>query len=139
MGSQHAAHAHSHHAIRSGSGRSEGGGAARQERRGEEQGEQSWGGRELSRGWGRELRRLGSAQVQLRPRRVWYFGKYNASQTISRKSTAPDGQNFYVDRVFREHPPRHPTAGPSWGHSKVVLGAIGSSLEPFCGHLSPKK
>jgi hypothetical protein len=137
MGSQHAAHAHSHHAIRSGSGRSEGGGAARQERRGEEQGEQSWGGRE--RGWGRELRRLGSAQVQLWPRHVWYFGKYNASQTISRKSTAPDGQNKYVDRVFREHPPRHPTAGPSWGHSKVVLGAIGSFLEPFCGHLSPKK
>ena len=26
------------------------------------------------------------------------------------------------------------TEGPSWGHSKVVLGAIGSLLEPFCGH-----
>ena len=30
------------------------------------------------------------------------------------------------------------TEGPSWGHSKVVLGAIRSFLEPFCGHLSPK-
>ena len=30
------------------------------------------------------------------------------------------------------------TEGPSWGHSKVVLGAIGSFLEPFYGHLSPK-
>ena len=28
--------------------------------------------------------------------------------------------------------------GPSWGHLKVVLGAIRSFLEPFCGHLSPK-
>ena len=25
-----------------------------------------------------------------------------------------------------------------WGHSRFVLGAIGSFLEPFCGHLSPK-
>ena len=30
------------------------------------------------------------------------------------------------------------TRGPSWGHSRCVLGAIGSFLEPFCGHLSPK-
>ena len=30
------------------------------------------------------------------------------------------------------------TEGPSWGHSRVVLGAIGSFLEPFCGYLSPK-
>ena len=30
------------------------------------------------------------------------------------------------------------TEGPSWGYSKVVLGAIRSFLEPFCGHLSPK-
>ena len=30
------------------------------------------------------------------------------------------------------------TEGPSWGHSKVVLGAIRSFLKPFCGHLSPK-
>ena len=30
------------------------------------------------------------------------------------------------------------TEGPSWGHSKVVLGAIRSFLEPFCGHLSSK-
>jgi hypothetical protein len=29
------------------------------------------------------------------------------------------------------------TEGPSWGHSKVVLGAIRSFLEPFCEHLSP--
>ena len=32
----------------------------------------------------------------------------------------------------------HTTEGPSWGHSKVVLGAIRSFLESFCGHLSPK-
>ena len=30
------------------------------------------------------------------------------------------------------------TRGPTWGHSRFVLGAIGSFLEPFCGHLSPK-
>ena len=29
------------------------------------------------------------------------------------------------------------TEGPLWGHSRVVLGAIGSFLEPFCGYLSP--
>ena len=28
--------------------------------------------------------------------------------------------------------------GPSWGHPNVVLGAILSFFEPFCGHLSPK-
>ena len=31
-----------------------------------------------------------------------------------------------------------PTEAPSWGHSRVVLGAIGLFLEPFCGHLSSK-
>ena len=30
------------------------------------------------------------------------------------------------------------TESPSWGHSKVILGAIRSFLEPFCEHLSPK-
>ena len=30
------------------------------------------------------------------------------------------------------------TEGPSWGHSRVVLGAIWSFLEPLFGHLSPK-
>ena len=30
------------------------------------------------------------------------------------------------------------TRGPSWGHLLVVLGAILSFLEPFCGHLLPK-
>ena len=29
-------------------------------------------------------------------------------------------------------------ANPSWGHLNVVLGAILSFLEPFCGHLSPE-
>ena len=29
------------------------------------------------------------------------------------------------------------TKGPMWGHSRFVLGAIGSFLEPFRGHLSP--
>ena len=31
-----------------------------------------------------------------------------------------------------------PTEGPTWGHPMLVLGAICSFLEPFCGHLSPK-
>ena len=36
-------------------------------------------------------------------------------------------------------PPRlSATKGPMWGHSRFVLGAIGSFLEPFCGHLLPK-
>jgi hypothetical protein len=30
------------------------------------------------------------------------------------------------------------TEGPLWGHSRFVLGAIGSFLKPLCGHLSPK-
>jgi hypothetical protein len=30
------------------------------------------------------------------------------------------------------------TQTPMWGHSRFVLGAIGSFLEPFCGHISPK-
>ena len=30
------------------------------------------------------------------------------------------------------------TRGPSWGHILVVLGAILSFLEPFCGHLLTK-
>ena len=30
------------------------------------------------------------------------------------------------------------TKGPMWGHPMPVLGALGSFLEPFCGHLSPK-
>ena len=30
------------------------------------------------------------------------------------------------------------TEGPSWGHFRVVLGAIGSFLKAFCGHLLPK-
>ena len=30
------------------------------------------------------------------------------------------------------------TRGPSWGHPRFVLGAIGSFVEPFCGYLSPK-
>ena len=30
------------------------------------------------------------------------------------------------------------TKGPMWGYPRFVLGAIGSFLEPFCGHLSPK-
>ena len=29
------------------------------------------------------------------------------------------------------------TRGPSWGHPRVVLGAVGSFLELFCGHLLP--
>jgi hypothetical protein len=35
-------------------------------------------------------------------------------------------------------PAAHTTPGPSWGHPNVVLGAILSLCEPFCGHLSPK-
>ena len=41
-----------------------------------------------------------------------------------------------ADLLDREY--RVATEGPSWGHSKVVLGAISSFLEPFCRHLSPK-
>ena len=33
---------------------------------------------------------------------------------------------------------RQATRGPSWGHLLVVLGAILSFLEPFCGNLLPK-
>ena len=29
------------------------------------------------------------------------------------------------------------TKGPMWGHPMLVLGALCSFLEPFCGHLSP--
>jgi hypothetical protein len=25
-----------------------------------------------------------------------------------------------------------------WGYPRLVLGALGSFLEPFCGYLSPK-
>ena len=39
---------------------------------------------------------------------------------------------------FRVHGLPLSTEGPSWGHSRVVLGAIGSFLEPFQVHLSPK-
>ena len=31
-----------------------------------------------------------------------------------------------------------PTEGPWWGYPMLVLGAVCSCLEPFCGHLSPK-
>ena len=30
------------------------------------------------------------------------------------------------------------TRGPSWGHPMLVLGALGSFLEPFGGHSLPK-
>jgi hypothetical protein len=30
------------------------------------------------------------------------------------------------------------TKGPMWGHPMLVLGALCSFLEPFCGNLSPK-
>ena len=33
---------------------------------------------------------------------------------------------------------RGATEGPSWGYPMAVLGAVFPSLEPFCGHLSPK-
>ena len=33
---------------------------------------------------------------------------------------------------------REATEGPWWGHPMLVLGALCSFLEPFCGHLSPK-
>ena len=34
------------------------------------------------------------------------------------------------------YPP--PTEGPAWGYPMLVLGAVCSFLEPFCGNLSPK-
>ena len=30
------------------------------------------------------------------------------------------------------------TKGPMWGYPRLVLGALGSFLEPFCGHVLPK-
>ena len=27
------------------------------------------------------------------------------------------------------------TKGPMWGYPRLVLGALGSFLEPFCGHV----
>ena len=36
------------------------------------------------------------------------------------------------------HQRRPATEGPMWGHPMLVLGALCSFLEPFCGHLSPK-
>ena len=30
------------------------------------------------------------------------------------------------------------TEGPWWGYPMLILGAVCSFLEPFCGHLSPK-
>ena len=30
------------------------------------------------------------------------------------------------------------TKGRMWGYPRLVLGALGSLLEPFCGHLLPK-
>ena len=35
------------------------------------------------------------------------------------------------------HSPRA-IEGPTWGHPMLVLGAVCSFLEQFCGHLSPK-
>ena len=32
----------------------------------------------------------------------------------------------------------HTTEGPTWGHPMLVLRAVCSFLEPFCGQLSPK-
>ena len=43
----------------------------------------------------------------------------------------PHAQHAFLQQVA-------PTEGPSWGHFKVVLGAIRLFLEPFCRHLSPK-
>ena len=31
-----------------------------------------------------------------------------------------------------------PTKGPMWGYPRLVLGALGSFLEPFCGNVLPK-
>ena len=35
-------------------------------------------------------------------------------------------------------PPQVSTKGPMWWYPRLVLGALGSFLEPFCGHLLPK-
>ena len=34
--------------------------------------------------------------------------------------------------------PAETTKGPMWGYPRLVLGALGSFLEPFCGHVLPK-
>jgi hypothetical protein len=35
-------------------------------------------------------------------------------------------------------PHRVPSKGPMWGYPRLVVGALGSLLEPFCGHVLPK-
>ena len=42
----------------------------------------------------------------------------------------------HAHKVFGLHP--LPIRGPSWGHPMLVLGALGSFLEPFCGQTLPK-
>ena len=42
------------------------------------------------------------------------------------------------DGLFKKSEVPLSTEGPSWGYPMLVLGAVCSFLEPFCGHLSPK-
>jgi len=55
---------------------------------------------------------------------------------------ASDHDTLDTESVFAQNlnsKPNTPTIeGPMWGHPMLVLGALFSLLEPFCGHLSPK-
>ena len=50
------------------------------------------------------------------------LGSYNEEEEKEEVPCAPGADGDF-----------NPTEGPSWGHSKVVLGAIRSLLEPFVG------
>ena len=41
-------------------------------------------------------------------------------------------------RGHQRRQPRRSTKGPMWWYPRLVLGALGSFLEPFCGHVLPK-
>ena len=64
------------------------------------------------------------------------------------RSAAPHGSVAITDCVCKV-PPHHSsrppcpsrpktTKGPMWGYPRLVLGALGSFLEPFCGHVLPR-
>ena len=55
------------------------------------------------------------------------FGSWGLGLRLSGSGFGVSGVGFRV-----------PTRGPSWGHPRFVVGAIGSFLEPFRGYLSSK-
>ena len=77
----------------------------------------------------------GSARVERRrddPQGAQSFGPPISGLEVNhgvRPRPCPSGAN---------NPRGATTEGPWWGHPMLVLGALCSFLEPFCGHLSPK-